>query len=219
VPSTLFVGRAEHAAVLAGKWLYFIGGYDPTGAGGGTPNYSPSIDALDTTLPVDNQGLGTQVLHSNAPANAVSRVAHAALALDSSTILVAGGLGSATTFVSSFQKYSVNSTTGAVTSATVVGTAQNLTTARARFQLLPAGPANQYLVFGGSTALAAGGDTATATMEIIDANLQTVAAFGNLTVARQALSVVSIAGTTHQTFVAVGGASSGTNGVEVVVGP
>ncbi len=46
--SAFNVGRGEHAAALAGKWIYFIRGWN--GVTGGGANFSPSIDALDTTL-------------------------------------------------------------------------------------------------------------------------------------------------------------------------
>jgi hypothetical protein len=219
--SAFNVGRGEHAAALAGKWLYFIGGFD------GVANFSPSIDALDTTLPAANGNNGGQINHSNPPTNAIGRVAHSAIALSTTSILVVGGLTSAGTagLVGSFQKYTADSSTGAIAlgGVSAIGTPQNLTNARARFQLLPAGPPNKFLVFGGSTAISTttAADSATATMEQIDTtSLPTATVFGSMASAREAFGAVSLAPSTNNTtFLISGGSSSGTGGVELVVGP
>ena len=201
--------------MLAGKWLYIVGGYDPSG-----PNISPSIDALDTTLPADNGSNGGQIVHTNTPTNAIPRYGHAGITLSSTSLLIVGGHDDTTNFLTSMQKYTVDSSAGTVTSVT---TAQNLATARMRFPLVGAvGAANKFLVFGGSTAMASGGDTASNSIELIDATgTLSASSFGTLQSARQGERVADLQSnlnSANSLFVIAGGASQ-TGGVEVVAGP
>ena len=211
-PTALSIGRGDSAAALAGTWLYIIGGAD--GAG----NYSNSIDAIDTTLPANNGTNGGQVNHTPQPTNGISRVAHAALGLTSTTILVAGGIIDNTpTFSPLMQVYTVDGS-GNVTG---ISAGTNMTTARARFTLLPAGPANKYLAFGGVTALA-NPDTGTNSLELLTntAGTLSTASGGTMLSNRVAAAPVNlaVAGATNFVFLVAGGAAAAGAG-EVVIGP
>jgi hypothetical protein len=215
--STFLAGRGEHAAALAGKWLLIIGGFDPF-----VPNYSPSVDAIDTTKAVtDNNPINptNAATMTGFPNPAVARIAHSAIALSTTSILVVGGVPDGTGAVlASMQKYTLG-TNGSITD---VSAAANLAMGRARFQLLPAGPAGKYIVFGGSSAVSttSASDTATSSIEVIDSGTLGVTSGGTLLSARQALSAVNLAltGASNFGFLVAGGAAA-SGGAEVVVGP
>jgi surface adhesion protein len=219
--TTLSTGRGEHAAVVMGQWLFLIGGYDGT-------TYASSIDALDLTRFVNSTLSNSQIVTSSSVTNAVSRAGHAAIALDATTMLVAGGYDGSSA-LTSMQKYTVD--TNAVGAAhpnagkvTAISTAQNLATGRARFPLLAAGPLNKYIVFGGSSTIStnASPDTATSSIEVIDNSGVTLSAsgFGNLKQARQAPSAVNLnlSATSNFAFLIAGGGTA-SGGTEIVAGP
>jgi len=200
--SSLSVGRAEHSATLFGKWLVIVGG-SPTSA---------SVDVIDTTLSTAG---GNQVASFN-PSGGQIRLAQAAAAVDASTLLVAGGLSATGTPISSMQTYTFNSAAGTVSA---VSAAQALVHARARFALLVIGSA-KFLAVGGTTAMSALGDTATASIEEIDATqLTTIAWPTSLSVARQAFGAakLSFSAATNSVFLLAGGASSSSS--ELLVMP
>ena len=216
VTTTLSGARGEHAAVLIGPWLFFIGGSDKASA------YSATIDVLDTRRRVDSGLLTTQIATSS-PANAVARRGHSAIAVDSSTILVVGGYNG-TAVLNSIQTYTVDSTTvggtaGQVTGVSAITGTTILTTARVRFPLLAAGPANQYLVFGGTTSLGAP-DVGTGSVEIIDSRALTASSGGTLKSVRQAATTtnLNLSGASNFGFLIAGGAAA-TGGAEFYIGP
>ena len=216
VTTTLSGARGEHAAVLIGPWLFFIGGSDKASA------YSATIDVLDTRRRVDSGLLTTQIATSS-PANAVARRGHSAIAVDSSTILVVGGYNG-TAVLNSIQTYTVDSTTvggtaGQVTGVSAITGTTILTTARVRFPLLAAGPANQYLVFGGTTSLGAP-DVGTGSVEIIDSSALTASSGGTLKSVRQAATTtnLNLSGASNFGFLIAGGAAA-TGGAEFYIGP
>jgi hypothetical protein len=212
---TLLVGRGEHASVLAGKWLVMIGGSEPA-----TANISPSVDALDTTAGPSAATITATTSATMTGLGAVGRMAHSAITLSSTSIMVVGGVAATGAMLSSMQKYTVDNITGSVTA---VSAAQNLAIGRARFPLLPAGPLNKYLVFGGTTQQSTGpaADTSTVTIELIDASGTLVAsAFGALRSPRQAFPAANllVTGASNFVFLLAGGGTVG-SGAEIVIGP
>ena len=211
--TTFSVKRAEHSAVLIGPWLFFIGGFD------GTSAYSSTIDVLDTRRFVTST-LPTQISTSS-PSGGIGRMGHSAIAVDASTILVAGGYDGASV-LSSMQKYTVDSTTSGGTKGTVtaIAAAVSLATARVRFPLLAAGPSNKYLAFGGTNSYGTP-DVATGSVEIINAtSTLTASPGGTLKSLRQALTAtnLNLTGASNFAFLVAGGAVA-TGGAEIYIGP
>ena len=166
-----------------------------------------------------------------APTNAQIRYGHSAIAIGSTKILVAGGVDGADSIsnivAKGVQVYTVNTSTGAVTSVTTAAAGGIMATARARFPIVAAGLPNRFLVFGGSTALGANGatpDTGTTSVEQIDTSTATPTAttFGALGAARQGSAAInlSVAGASNQVFLVVGGATAAAaNGAQHFIGP
>ena len=223
--SNFLAGRGEHAAVLAGKWLLIIGGYSPS-ANAGVGNFSPSVDAIDTTVsaatnnPFAQTGATTMTGFANP---AVGRFGHSAIALNATAILVAGGVPDRSGSVrASMQKYTLNQSSGLITGT---GAPVNFNTGRARFQLLAAGPVNKYLAFGGSSAISntSAIDTATNSVEVVTADTGSTLATANsgtMASARQALTATNLklSGASNFTFLIAGGAAA-VGGAELFHGP
>ena len=207
--TTLSAIRGEHAAVLIGPWLYIIGGFD------GASAYSATIDVLDTTRFVSSS-LSASQISTSAPAGPVARMGHAAVALGTGGILVAGGYDGINV-LAGMQKYTVDNAAGTVTG---VASSGSLATARVRFPMLPAGPASKFLVFGGSSALGTP-DTAASSIELIDtSNAPAASGGGTLKSPRQAATAtnLNLSGASNFAFLLAGGAAA-TGGAEIFIGP
>ena len=214
VPSVLSAKRGEPAGVLSGNFLYVIGGTD---AGNGTDD---GIDAIDITKAASGSTGQVNKTTANAVTGSpIARYASAALALSTTSILVVGGINGSGNPTANMQLYTVSSSNG---DWTAVSTAVNLTTARARFTLLPAGPANKYLAFGG-VITEGSPDTATTSVELITNSSGTLstASGGTLQQAHQDSGVVNlnVSGASNSVFLLGGGGASATGGAELLIGP
>lgn len=211
--------RGEHAAVLINGFVFFIGGWDGTA---GTGGYSPTVDILNTPNRLVQSGSATnQISTQGAVTNEVARAALSAVMLDASTILVVGGYNG-TSFLQTMQKYTVNTSPGGTNPATLtsVAAAVNLTTGRARFQLVPSTIAGRYLAIGGTTAYGTP-DTATSSVELITAGTLAASAATSLLNPRQALTATNLAisGASSLVYLVAGGGTSATGAAEAYIAP